>query len=391
MRFIDLDAQQRLIRKSVCDRIGEVLDHGQYIMGPEVYALEECLAHYTGVRHAVSCASGTDALLMALMAHGIGPGDAVFTSPFTFVATAEVISLLHAVPLFVDIDPVTFNLDPQQLERAISATRSKDPSLHPLPLCTGKANSRPRGVIAVDLFGVPADYDRINAIARSHGLFVVEDAAQSFGASQGGKRACSLAQIGCTSFFPAKPLGCYGDGGMCFTDDDDLVGALRSIRIHGQGADKYDNLRVGINGRLDTLQAAILLAKMEVFPEELESRQRVARCYGNLIERANPDLVVPGVPGGCASAWAQYSLLAKDENERSFLLRSLKQAGIPAAVYYPKPLHLQKVFAALGYRKGDFPVSESCARRIFSIPMHPYLDEVEQRAVVAQLLPPGEL
>jgi UDP-2-acetamido-2-deoxy-ribo-hexuluronate aminotransferase len=390
VRFIDLHAQQRRIRKTVEDRIGEVLDHGQYVMGPEVYALEERLALYTGVKHAVSCASGTDALLMALMAHEVGPGDAVFTSPFTFVATAEVISLLRAVPVFVDIDPVSFNMDPEHLERAVLAVKNGDPSLHPLPMWTSNDTLMPRGVIAVDLFGLPADYDRINAIAGTHGLFVVEDAAQSFGGAQRGGKACSLAQIGCTSFFPAKPLGCYGDGGMCFTWDDGLAAAMRSIRVHGGGADKYDNVRVGINGRLDTLQAAILLAKFEIFPDELESRGRVAQLYGDLIGRANPHLAIPRVPEGYTSAWAQYSLLAKDEEKRSLILTRLGEAGIPAAVYYPKPLHLQKAFSPLGYREGDFPVSEACARRIFSLPMHPYLSEAEQRAVVGQLLSAGD-
>ncbi len=389
MRFIDLHAQQRRIRRDVEDRIREVLDHGQYVMGPEVYALEECLASYTGVTHAIGCASGTDALLMALMTHGVGPGDAIFTSPFTFVATAEVISLLRATPVFVDIDPVTFNLDPECLERAICALEYRDPSLHPLPNWESEKGPTPRGIIAVDLFGLPADYGRINRIAELHGLFVVEDAAQSFGGAQGDKKTCSLAQIGCTSFFPAKPLGCYGDGGMCFTRDDRLAEVMRSIRVHGEGTDRYDNVRVGINGRLDTLQAAILLAKMHVFPEELEVRDRVARLYGELICGGNSGLTAPTVPEGYSSAWAQYSLLAEDREQRSILLAKLRDAGIPAAVYYPKPLHLQRAFAALGYHEGDFPVSEDCAGRIFSIPMHPYLSEADQQKIVEVLTADG--
>lgn len=385
MRFIDLHAQQRRIRKNLEDRLRVVLDHGQYVMGPEVYALEECLANYTGVTHAIGCASGTDALLMALMAHGVGPGDAIFTSPFTFVATAEVISLLRATPVFVDIDPVSFNLDPEHLEHAISAVRHRDASLHPLPRWESNRSLVPRGIIAVDLFGLPADYGRINRTAELHGLFVVEDAAQSFGGAQDDKKACSLAQIGCTSFFPAKPLGCYGDGGMCFTRDDGLAAVMRSIRIHGEGTDKYDNVRVGINGRLDTLQAAVLLAKMEILPDELEARDRVARLYAELIGRGDSGLTVPTIPEDFCSAWAQYSLLAKDRTHRSILLSMLRDAGIPAAIYYPKPLHLQRAFSALGYRDGDFPVSEDCAGRIFSIPMHPYLSEVDQRTVVEVL------
>lgn len=366
----------------------QVLDHGQYVMGPEVHALEERLADYTGVTHAIGCASGTDALLMALMAHGVGPGDAIFTSPFTFVATAEVISLLRATPVFVDIDPVSFNMDPDHLERAISAVRRRDPTLHPLPSGGNEGSLVPRGIIAVDLFGLPADYVRINRTAELHGLFVVEDAAQSFGGAQGGKKACSLAQIGCTSFFPSKPLGCYGDGGMCFTGNDRLAGMMRSLRVHGEGSDKYDNVRVGINGRLDSLQAAVLLAKMDIFPEELEARDRVARRYGELIGRGDSGLTVPSVPEDSCSAWAQYSLLAKDRTQRPILLEKLRDAGIPAAIYYPKPLHLQRAFSALGYREGDFPASEDCAGRIFSIPMHPYLSEADQRKV-AEVLTAG--
>jgi dTDP-4-amino-4,6-dideoxygalactose transaminase len=385
MKFIDLEAQQNRIKSSLDQRIQTVLSHGQYINGPEVKELESRLASYVGVKHAIGCASGTDALLMALMACGAGPGDAIFTTPFTFIATAEVISLLGATPVFVDIDPSTFNLDPSKLESAIQALNANDPSIHPLPITPNPLPAIPRGIVAVDLFGLPADYDRINAVARKHGLFVIEDAAQSFGAEYNGGRCCSLADIACTSFFPAKPLGCYGDGGMCFTDDDRAAEVLRSIRVHGMGGEKYDNVRIGINGRLDTLQAAILLAKLEVFPEEAQLRQGVAERYGDGLRRGlseSSSLTLQHIPSGTCSAWAQYSILARDMEERGAIQGSLKQSGIPTAVYYPKPLHRQQAFADLGYQVGDFPVSEGHANCIFSIPMHPYLKEDDQNRAV---------
>jgi UDP-2-acetamido-2-deoxy-ribo-hexuluronate aminotransferase len=422
--FIDLAAQQRRIREALDARIQAVLEHGQYIMGPEVAELEGRLASYVGVRHAIGCSSGTDALLMALMAQGVGAGDAIFTTPFTFIATAEVVGLLGATPVFVDIDPETYNLDPAQLELAVQALEKADPRIHLLPrsvsasprslfgvdqLATGNSepatcNLQPatcssppatrepcgpsrlavKGIIAVDLFGLPADYDRINAIAKDHGLFVIEDAAQSFGAQKGGKRAGAMAESACTSFFPAKPLGAYGDGGMCFTDDDGVAGILRSLRNHGQGHDKYDNVRLGINGRLDTLQAAILLAKFDIFREELDLRQQVADRYSELLGRIGM-LRLPAIPEGCTSAWAQYSILAEDEELRKTAVSSLKEAGIPTAVHYPKPLHLQNAFSYLSYRWGDFPASEDLSRRIFSLPMHPYL-RAEDQERIAQVL-----
>jgi len=269
MQFIDLKIQQQQIREKIEINIHNVLDHGKYIMGPEVEILEDRLANFIGVNHAVSCSSGTDAILMALMAYEIGPGDVVFTTPFTFIATAEVISFLGAIPIFVDIDPHTFNIDPGKLKETIEVLKSGDSSLHLLPVIPHlEMELRPRCIIAVDLFGLPADYDRINSIAMAHDLFVIEDAAQSFGADYKGKKACSLTEIACTSFFPAKPLGCYGDGGMCFTNNYNIAKTLQSIRLHGKGEDKYDNSRIGINGRLDTIQAAILNAKFEIFPEE---------------------------------------------------------------------------------------------------------------------------
>jgi UDP-2-acetamido-2-deoxy-ribo-hexuluronate aminotransferase len=386
MDFVDLKYQQQRIKNKLESRIQAVLAHGQYIMGPEVKELEERLAEYVGAKQAISCASGTDALLLALMAFNMGPGDAIFTTPFTFIATAEVISLLGATPIFVDIDPQTYNLDPNKLELAIKALKSNDPTIHPLPrfdpsLVTPHSSLHPKGVIPVDLFGLPADYDRINTIARGHGLFVIEDAAQSFGAEYHGRKTCVLSDIACTSFFPAKPLGAYGDGGMCFTQDEHLADIMRSMRIHGQGVDKYENIRIGINGRLDTLQAAILLAKFEIFPEEIELRNQVAKGYTDLIA-GQASLVTPFIPQEMKSAWAQYSVLAKNSINRQAMIQKLKEASIPTAIYYPKPLHLQTAFEFLGYKEGQFPVSEDCARRIFSLPMHPYLKKEDQERIV---------
>jgi UDP-2-acetamido-2-deoxy-ribo-hexuluronate aminotransferase len=329
---------------------------------------------------------------MALMAYGVKPGDAIFTTPFTFIATAEVISLLGATPVFVDIDPKTFNIDPAKLTLAIKALKANDPSIYPLPNIeprTLNIELRPKGVIPVDLFGLLADYEAIDAIAKEHGLFVVEDAAQSFGANCQSKMSCSFGDISCTSFFPAKPLGCYGDGGMCFTNDDHLASVMESIRVHGKGGHKYDNVRIGINGRLDTLQAAILLAKFDIFPEEVELRQTVAQRYTDLLSPANIEpgtlnieqLTTPHIPAGNTSAWAQYSLLAEDEEHRSAILKKLQDNKIPSAIYYPKPLHMQTAFASLGYESGAFPVSKNIADRIFSLPMHPYLHKEDQMKI----------
>lgn len=382
MEFMDLARQQNRIRSRLEKNIMAVLDHGQYIMGPEVGILEKELADFSGVKNAVACASGTDALLMALMACHVGPGDAVLTTPFTFIATAEVIRLLGATPVFVDIDPTTFNIDPTELSQAIAALEAGDASMHPLP--KGFERLRAKAVIAVDLFGLPADYDAVNRLADDAGLVVIEDAAQSFGAQYRGKRACSLAAVGCTSFFPAKPLGAYGDGGMCFTDDDTLADVLRSIRIHGKGADKYDNIRIGINGRLDTLQAAVLLAKFSIFREEIVLRQNAAKKYADLLSGI-ASITTPRIPGDSTSIWAQYSVLATDPSHRTQVQQGLKEAGVPTAVYYPKPLHLQTAFMNLGYGMGDFPASEEISARIFSLPMHPYLETGDQEKIAAVL------
>ena len=362
MQFIDLAAQQKRIRPQIEAGFKKILDHGQYILGPEIKEIEEKLAAFTGMPHAVSVASGTDALLMPLLAEGIGPGDAVFAPTFTFIATAGAIALTGATPVFVDIDPETFNIDPDKLEEAIQKTiRAK--------------KLVPRGIIPVDLFGQPADYPAIQAIAEKHKLLVLEDAAQSFGAVQNGAKAGALARVAGTSFFPAKPLGGYGDGGMIFANDADMHEKLLSIRVHGQGTDKYTNVRVGINGRMDSLQAAVLLAKMTIFPEEIEMRQEVAARYDRLLAGA---VKTPKILPGNVSAWAQYSVLHPRRDE---VIKRLRDNNIPTAVYYPIPLHLQEAFANLGYRQGDFPVAEKIAGEIFSLPMHPYLDRQAQEKI----------
>lgn len=367
--FIDLKAQQRAIYPALMERLKRVLAHGQYILGPEVEELEDRLAAYVGVRHAIACSSGTDALLISLMAYGVGAGDAIFTTPFTFVATAEVVELLGATPIFVDIDARTFNIDPEALAEAIATLKKNSRT----------ARLQPKGIIPVDLFGQPADYDRINALAGQQGLFVLEDAAQSFGATYKGKRCGGLAEVAATSFFPAKPLGCYGDGGAIFTDRDDLAEILRSIRVHGQGTRGSENVRLGVNGRLDTIQAAILLAKLEIFDREVAARQEVARRYS---EGLRQRLETPYLSPGCTSVWAQYSVLSP---ERARLQERLKKVGVPTAIYYPIPLHLQGAFAHLGYKPGDFPVSERTAGLIFSLPMHAYLKAEDQERIIENI------
>jgi dTDP-4-amino-4,6-dideoxygalactose transaminase len=373
MQFIDLNVQQKRIREKIENNVKRVLDHGRYVLGPEVKELEERLANYVGTKHSIGVASGTDALLMILMSYGVGPGDAVFTTPFTFIATpftfiatAEVIRLLGATPVFVDIDADTFNINSEKLEDKIIETQSTD--------------LIPKGIISVDLFGQPADYDEIKHIAQKYDLFVLEDGAQSFGASYKSKKACSLADVSCTSFFPAKPLGAYGDAGMIFTDNIDIYKKLVSIRTHGQGSNKYENVRIGVNGRIDTMQAAILLAKFEIFDEEINLRQDVAKRYS---EKLKDFVNVPYVKDFNVSAWAQYSVLYP---ERDKLLKKLKEKEIPSAIYYPKPLHLQEAFSNLGYKRGDFPVSEHVSETIFSLPFYPYLKLEDQERVVKAIV-----
>lgn len=361
-----IDEQQKILKEKIDENIQTVLAHGQYIMGPEVTELEKVLAKYVGCKHAVSCSSGTDGLLMALMAHGVkGKGTTIFTTPFTFIATAEVAELLDATIFFIDIDPVTFNIDPTKLEEQLSRINVRTSA----------------GVVAADLFGLPADYERLNSICDAHEMFIVEDAAQSFGGELNGKKAGSLATIGCTSFFPAKPLGCYGDGGMCFTDNTIFKNLMESIRVHGEHKDKYTNVRCGINGRLDTIQASILLAKFEIYEKELNIRQKIATFYNELLQDI-PQIQVPFIPDGYKSAWAQYSVLAEDRDHREYIRNKLSKAGFNAPIYYPTPLHLQRVFQDLMYEEGSFPVAEDVCNRIFSIPMHPYLTKSEQKKIV---------
>lgn len=361
MQFIDLKSQYNLIKEDVLNSIETVLDHGQYIMGPEVVELEENLVHYVGTKYCVSCSSGTDALLMSLMALGIGPGHVVFTTPFTFVATAEVISLLGATPVFVDIDSQTYNIDSTKLEIEVKRVSEE-------------GNLTPKVIIPVDLFGLPADYQSIQAIANEFNLFVIEDAAQGFGGSINGQRACSFGDMATTSFFPAKPFGAYGDGGAVFTNNNDLFEKLKSIRVHGKGENKYDNIRIGLNGRLDTIQAAILLHKLKVFPNELEKRESVATQYSKQLKRK---FITPFTPSGYTSAWAQYSILGNSNEHRSECQAKLADKGIPSVVYYQIPLHLQTAYNYLSYKRGDLPICEDISNRILSLPMHPYLTEVE--------------
>jgi|TARA_B110000467_G_scaffold55832_1_gene51176 dTDP-4-amino-4,6-dideoxygalactose transaminase len=369
MQFVDLKSQYKIIKSDVLKSIENVLEHGQYIMGPEVIELEEKLAHFVGVKHCISCSSGTDGLLMSLMAMGVGPGDAVFTTPFTFVATAEVINLVGATPVFVDIDRQTYNIDSKQLELEVRRV-SKEGSIIP------------KAIIPVDLFGLPADYDLIKTIANKFNLFIIEDAAQGFGGSINGKKACSFGDLSATSFFPAKPLGGYGDGGAIFTNDDSLSERLQSLRIHGKGENKYDNIRIGLNGRLDTIQAAILLNKFKLFPNELLKREAISLKYS---ERLKDLFSTPFIPSGYSSAWAQYSILADSSEHRTECQQRLKDRGVPSAIYYPIPLHLQTAYNYLNYKRGDFPVCEQISNTIFSLPMHPYLTDIEINQITSTL------
>jgi UDP-2-acetamido-2-deoxy-ribo-hexuluronate aminotransferase len=372
--FIDLAAQQKEIRSNIDVGIRRVLDSGKYILGPEVVELEQKLADFVGVKHCIGVSSGTDALLMGLMAQGIGPGDAVFTTPFTFIATAEVVSLLGATPVFVDIDPKTYNIDPEKLKLAVQAIKKNDSSIYPIP---DNSPLIPKVIIPVDLFGLPADYDNIMVIAKEHDLFVLEDAAQGLGGIYKDRQAGSLGHMGTTSFFPAKPLGCYGDGGAIFTDDDNLSDILRSIRVHGKGTDKYNNIRIGVNARLHTIQAAILIPKLQIFPNEIIERQRVAKQY--IAGFKDTSLVTPFVPDNLQSVWAQFSLVCED---REAIQAHLKSLGIPTAVYYGKSLHLQPAYSDLGYETGDMPNSEQISHHIFSLPMHPYLEDYEIERII---------
>tara|TARA_Y100001970_G_scaffold191350_1_gene232662 strand:- start:1723 stop:2847 length:1125 start_codon:yes stop_codon:yes gene_type:complete len=361
MQFIDLKKQYSRLSSNIKQRIDNVLEHGQYIMGPEVAELEKRLSEFVGSKYCLSCSSGTDALLIALMAKGLKPGDAIITTPFTYIATAEVISLLGATPIFVDIYPETFNINPDGIPYAVK--KAKDMGLNP------------KGIIPVDLFGLPARYRLIDDIAKELNLFILEDAAQGFGGSIRGKKAGSFGDIAATSFFPAKPLGCYGDGGAIFTDNDKIYSLMESIRVHGKGESKYDCDRIGLNGRLDTIQAAILIPKLGLYDEEIELRQKVANFYSENL-RGNKNIEIPFIPKDYQSVWAQYSILLESNEKRENVIQALGNEGIPSVVYYQKPLHLQKTFKQLGYKMGDFPISENVSSRILSLPMHPYLDEL---------------
>jgi len=363
--FIDVAAQRRRLGRSVDDAIARVLGHCQFILGPEVRTLEAELAAFCGVRCAVSCASGTDALIMVLMALGIGPGDAVICPSFTFTATAEVVVLVGATPVFADVEEASFNLDPASLQRACAAAR--------------RLGLRPKAVIPVDLFGQPADYARITPIAEAENLFVLDDAAQAFGATYHNRRLGAVAPATATSFFPAKPLGCYGDGGAVFTDDENLAQIMRSVRVHGEGRDKYDCVRIGLNGRLDTIQAAVLIEKLKIFSEEIAARERIARRYsGGLADVAT----VPEVASGSTSVWAQYTIRLAPGRRDGFATE-LKAQGIPTAIYYPIPLHRQEPYRAFPIAEGGAPVSERLADEVISLPMHAYLDEPTQDRIIA--------
>jgi UDP-2-acetamido-2-deoxy-ribo-hexuluronate aminotransferase len=363
--FIDIAAQRRRLGGRIDAAVARVLDHCQFVLGPEVRELEAALAAFCGARHAVTCASGTDALLMVLMAKGIGPGDAVICPSFTFCATAEMVALVGATPVFADIDAATFNIAPDSAARAVAVAR-----------CAGL---NPRMIIPVDLFGLPADYKAINALAAAEKLFVLDDAAQGFGAVAGNRNIGTLADATTTSFFPAKPLGCYGDGGAVFTDDDDMRDILVSLRVHGQGSDRYDNVRIGLAARLDTIQAAVLIEKLKIFPDEIAERNRIARRYS---QHLGDVVTVPRAPGDATSVWAQYTIRIQAGTRDAFAA-ALKAQGIPTAVYYPKPLHRQEAYRHFPADERGLPVSDRIAEEVISLPMHAYLDEATQDRVIA--------
>ena len=366
MQFIDLGAQRRRLEPMLKQAIDEVIESGQYILGPQVAEFERKLADYVGVKHAVACANGTDALLLPLMAAEIGPGDAVFCPAFTFAATAEVVALRRAEPVFVDVDPDSYTMSVAGLEAAIAAVRAE-------------GRLRPKAVIPVDLFGLAADYDAIGACAAREGLMVISDAAQSMGGMARNRRCGSFGDVAGTSFYPAKPLGCYGDGGAMLTDDDGLAELLRSLNFHGKGDGQYDNVRVGINSRLDTVQAAILLVKLTVLEEEMAARQRIAARYGEALGNL---VKVPRIGPERRSAFAQYAI---EVEERDRLKASLAANGIPSVVYYPKPLHLQEAYRDFPRQPGGLPVSESLPGRILCLPMHPYLAEADQDRIIEMI------
>ncbi|MBC7586577.1 DegT/DnrJ/EryC1/StrS family aminotransferase [Tardiphaga sp. vice352] len=363
--FIDIGAQRRRLGPAIDEAVGRVLTHCQFIGGPEVTQLEAALAAYSGAKHVISCASGTDALLMVLMAKGVGPGDAVLCPSFTYCATGEAVALTGATPVFVDVDEATYNIDIASLKRAVVTAR--------------QLGLKPRAIIPVDLFGQPADHDAVADVARAEGLFVLDDAAQAFGATYKGKRLGTAALATATSFFPAKPLGCYGDGGAILTDDDQLADVLRSIRVHGQGTDKYDNVRLGLTGRLDTIQAAVLLEKLKIFDDEIAARNKVAERYarslGNIV-------TVPRVTEGNTSIWACYTIRLPKGTDRAAFAAALQAQGVPSAIYYVKSVHMQTAYAGYPVADGGLPVCEALSSDVISLPVHAYLDEPTQERVI---------
>jgi dTDP-4-amino-4,6-dideoxygalactose transaminase len=363
--FIDVAAQRRRLGPAIDEAVSRVLAHCLFINGPEVTQLEAALAAFTGAKHVVTCASGTDALLMVLMAKNVGRGDAVFCPSFTFCATGEAVALTGATPLFVDVDEATFNMDVESLKRGIATAK--------------RLGLKPKGVIPVDLFGQSADHDAIGAVAEAEGLFVLDDAAQAFGASYKGRRLGTFGHVTATSFFPAKPLGCFGDGGAILTDDAELAETLRSIRVHGQGSDKYDNVRLGLTGRLDTIQAAILIEKLKIFEDEIAARNKVAQRYaqglGNVV-------TVPHVASGMTSVWAQYTIRLPKGVDRNEFAAALKAQGIPTAIYYPKSMHQQTAYRDYPIADGGVPVCEALSDDVISLPMHAYLDEPTQERII---------
>ncbi|HWA90057.1 MAG TPA: DegT/DnrJ/EryC1/StrS family aminotransferase [Rhizomicrobium sp.] len=367
IQFIDLQAQRRRLGAPLEQAILAAVQGGQWIMGPQVAALEKQLAEFVGMKHCIACANGTDALLIVLRAWDIGPGDAVFVPAFTFAASAEVVALVGATPVFVDVFEDTYNIDPASLEAAIAMVK-RDGKL------------KPKVVMPVDLFGQTADYRALEPIVKREGLKMLCDAAQGFGALLDGRRAGGIGDAASTSFFPAKPLGCYGDGGATFTNDDALNELLRSIRVHGQGSDKYENVRIGVNSRLDTIQAAVLIEKMKLFPEEIELRDAVAKRYNERL-RASNRIVVPRVIDGATSTWAQYTIQVPDRDK---VAAALKAKGIPTAIYYPTPLSQQKGYSH--FPSAPTPVSEKVSKTVLSLPMHPYLDEATQDRIVEAVL-----
>ncbi len=364
--FIDVAAQRRRLGPAVEEAVARVLAHCQFINGPEVTALEAALAAFCGAKHVVTCASGTDALIMVLMAKGVGPGDAVLCPSFTFCATGEAVAITGAVPVFVDVDEATFNIDAASLKRGIATAK--------------RLGLKPRAVIPVDLFGQSADHDEVFAVAVAEGMFVLDDAAQAFGASYKGCRLGGMGIITATSFFPAKPLGCYGDGGAIFTDDEKFAEVLRSVRVHGQGSDKYDNVRLGLTGRLDTIQAAVLIEKLKIFDDEIAARNTVAARYaqglGNVV-------TVPRLASGHTSVWAQYTIRLPAGTDRDAFAAALKAQGVPTAIYYPKSMHQQTAYKNYPVADGGLPVSERLSSDVISLPMHAYLDEASQGRVIA--------